>query len=130
MSAGLPGVGLSGVFFILSALVTLPLELARTIRGQSSLARWAAVTRHLAIAITMVVGVELAYSVMHLAIEHVGSPAAKTRFHLLPLAPVAATLGVIALLVLGAKAAHVLSQWRKLRGIDARLHLTAVIGVA
>jgi hypothetical protein len=127
MSAGLPGVGLSGVFFIMSALVALPVEVARTIRGRSSPERWAAVLRHLAIAIVMIFGLELAYSVMHLAIEHlVVKPAAfghtgsspRTRFHTLPVAPVLATLGLIALLVLGAKVAQLLSRWRKPRLAD------------
>lgn len=125
MSAGLPGVGLSGIFFIASALVTLPLEIARTIRGQSSLARWAAVLRHLAIAIAMIVCLELAYAVMHLAIDQLASVAHKSgahgatahraAFHMLPIAPVVATLGVIVILLVGAKAAHLLSRWRSSR---------------
>ena len=73
MSAGLPGVGLSGVFFIVSAVVMLPLEIAQTLRGNSSLQRWSGVLRHLAIAIAMLVGLELAYAVMHLAVEHLGA---------------------------------------------------------
>jgi hypothetical protein len=118
MSAGLPGVGLSGIFFIASALIALPLEIARTVRGQSSLTRWATVLRHLAIASTMIVSLELAYAVMHLAIgklvtvAHHGA-AQRTRLHMLPVAPVLVTLGVIALLLLGAKAAQLVSRSRQ-----------------
>jgi hypothetical protein len=120
MSAGLPGVGLSGIFFIASALITLPLEIARTIRGQSSLARWATVLRHLAIATAMIVSLELGYAAMHLAVDKLVSVAHDgaahgTRLHMLPIAPVVATLGVIALLLLGAKAAQLLSRSRQSR---------------
>lgn len=135
MSAGLPGVGLSGVFFILSALVMVPLEIARTIRGRSSLRRWATVLRHLAIALSMIVCVELAYAVLRMAIERVGplaphnhlaphtgkaSGTASTAnvFHVLPVAPLLATLGIVAFLLLAAKAAQLLSRWRRTRVLE------------
>ena len=130
MSAGLPGVGLSGVFFIVSALVMVPLEIARTVRGESSLARWATVLRHLAMALAMIVCVELTYAglrwvvaALHAATRHVGgggkahASVLKPAFHMLPIAPVAVTLAVIALLVVGAKSAHLLSRWRSSRRV-------------
>ncbi len=133
MSAGLPGVGLSGVFFIISALVMVPLEIARTVRGQSSLARWATVLRHLAMALAMIVCVELTYAgvrlavaALHAATRHVsrfGAAGAaqasvpKPAFHMLPVAPVAVTLAVVALLLVAAKSAHLLSRWRQARAL-------------
>jgi len=41
MTAGLPGFGLGGVFFIISALLAPFVELIMTARGRSSRARWA-----------------------------------------------------------------------------------------
>src|ERR1700760_4702497 len=73
MSAGLPGVGLSGVFFIISALVMLPCEIVQTIRGRSSWQRWSRVLRHLAIAITMIAGLQLVYVAVHLVIGELGA---------------------------------------------------------
>jgi hypothetical protein len=141
MSAGLPGVGLSVVFFIVSALLMVPLEVARTLRGQSSLARWIRVLRQLTIALSMIACVELAYALLRLAVgrtqsvagsshvvrdahaalvggaartglAHGASSAARAAFHTLPVMPVLATLGVIAALLLVAKAAQLVARWR------------------
>ena len=70
MSAGLPGLGLSGVFFIVSALAMVPLEIARTARGRSSRTRWAAVLRNAAIALVMLAGTVLLYAALRLASSH------------------------------------------------------------
>jgi Na+/melibiose symporter-like transporter len=59
MSAGLPGVGLGGLFFIFSALAAPFPELWRTARGRSSAAAWRAILRQLAQALTMIVAVDL-----------------------------------------------------------------------
>jgi hypothetical protein len=141
MAAGLPGVGLSGVFFIVSALLMVPLEVARTLRGRSSLARWIRVLRQLTIALTMIACVELAYALLRLAVgqiqsaagsahvvrgahaalvggaAHVGlgrgaSGSAQAALHTLPVTPVLATLGVIAVLLALAKSAQLVARWR------------------
>jgi hypothetical protein len=141
MSAGLPGVGLSGVFFIVSALLMVPLEVARTLRGQSSLARWIKVLRQLTIALTMIACVELAYALLRLAVGRIQSAVGSAHvlhdahaalvggathagfgrgasgppgaaLHTLPVMPVLATLGVIALLLAVAKAAQLVTRWR------------------
>lgn len=60
MSAGLPGFGLGGLFFILCALVVAPaVEVVRTMRGQSSLAAWRVVSRQFAMALSMVVMIDV-----------------------------------------------------------------------
>ncbi|AHY47606.1 Hypothetical Protein RradSPS_2323 [Rubrobacter radiotolerans] len=40
MHAGIPGIGLGGLFFVLSTFVMLAVEVVRTLQGRSSLARW------------------------------------------------------------------------------------------
>ncbi len=68
MTAGLPGFGLGGLFFILSALLAPIIELPRTVRGQSSRARWMRITSHLALALAMVVAVEVALLILMTAL--------------------------------------------------------------
>ena len=128
MTAGLPGVGLSGIFFIVSALLMVPLEIARTIRGRSSLARWLSVLRHLAIAISMIVALELMYAALRLCIDELealgvlGSHATSAHrgMRLLPFAPVLATLALIACLLLIAKTAELRARRLKPRGVQPR----------
>ncbi|MGH3087440.1 MAG: hypothetical protein ACRDSJ_09000 [Rubrobacteraceae bacterium] len=40
MNAGIPGIGLGGLFFVLSAFLMLFIEIVRTLQGRSSLKRW------------------------------------------------------------------------------------------
>ena len=59
MSAGLPGLGLGGLFFLLSALFVAPgVEIVRTVRGQSSVEAWRVVARQFAMALVMVGAIE------------------------------------------------------------------------
>jgi uncharacterized membrane protein len=50
MTGGIPGIGIGALFYVISALLLVVLELYRTIRGRSSLARWRVVGRQAAIA--------------------------------------------------------------------------------
>lgn len=50
MTAGLPGTGIGGVFYLLSALFMPIAEMVMTLRGESSAARWLLVLRQLTIA--------------------------------------------------------------------------------
>jgi hypothetical protein len=40
MNAGLPGIGISGIFYLFTALMLPLIEAVRTVQGRSSLARW------------------------------------------------------------------------------------------
>lgn len=40
MHAGIPGIGLSGLFFVISAFLMLAIEVWHTAKGESSLRRW------------------------------------------------------------------------------------------
>lgn len=50
MTAGLPGTGIGGVFYLLSALFMPIIEIILTLRGKSSVARWLMVLRQLSMA--------------------------------------------------------------------------------
>jgi hypothetical protein len=60
MSAGLPGCGLGGLFFVVCALLAPLWEIARTVRGRSSLAAWAQTARQFSLALAMVAMFDLA----------------------------------------------------------------------
>ncbi len=98
MSAGLPGIGLGGLFFICSALLAPVAELARTVRGQSSRERWNRVARQFAMALVMLLAIQAAL----LGMRYVaGTPAlALTGFPLITLGLLAAVLGLVRLLAL------------------------------
>ena len=68
MSAGLPGFGLGGLFFICSALLAPIFEVPRTIQGRSSRARWGRILGHLSLALAMIVAVEVTLEVVVTAI--------------------------------------------------------------
>jgi hypothetical protein len=57
VNAGLPGAGIGGLFYVLSALWMPFRELALTVSGRSSLRRWGAVGRQVALAAAVVTAV-------------------------------------------------------------------------
>jgi hypothetical protein len=57
MTVGLPGTGIGGFFYLISALVMPAHELIFLIRGRSSLARWKIVGRQTAIAMGIIAGI-------------------------------------------------------------------------
>jgi hypothetical protein len=107
VSAGLPGLGLGGLFFIVSALIAPAVELARTLRGRSSSAAWRQVWRQLAIALTMIIAVDLSLRGAYLVAAAVGFDAPEAGgITVLPLAPLALALGILAALLAAAKGAQ------------------------
>ena len=106
MSAGLPGLGLGGLFFILSALLAPFVELVRTVRGRSSVAAWRAVGRQFALAMAMVAALELTLRLVYALADTTGLGGAGPRGSLtvLPLLPIAITLALLATVLGAAKA--------------------------
>jgi hypothetical protein len=68
VTAGIPGIGLGGLFFVISALLMVVVELYRTARGRSSLARWRFVGRQVAIAAGIVFTTMAALWLLELAL--------------------------------------------------------------
>lgn len=107
MSAGLPGLGLGGLFFIISALLAPLFELGRTLQGRSSRAAWRAVGRQFAQAAVMVLTVDLALRGLYLFLGATGlaeAPAADEATAL-PLVAIGITGGLMVAVVVLAKAA-------------------------
>ena len=109
MSAGLPGIGLGGLFFIVSALLAPLPELVRTARGRSSRERWAGVARNLALALVMIAAID---ATLWLVRGAVFSGAAGGSVARAPLVPLGITAGLLALVLGGAKLAELASRAR------------------
>jgi hypothetical protein len=123
MSAGLPGLGLGGVFFILSALIAPAVEVVRWTRGQSSAETRRTVARQFALALVMVVAVDLTLRGSLLVLAMLGlAEAPQLGLVALPLAPLGMTVTLM-LAVLGlAKGLEVLHRRRvSRRARDRRL---------
>jgi hypothetical protein len=109
MSAGLPGIGLGGLFFIISALLAPLVELARTVRGTSSAAAWAGVGRNFALAVAMIAAIELTLRLAEVVIagaaEGPGVAQAENEGGAiaLPPLPVVLTATLLAAVLCGAK---------------------------
>jgi hypothetical protein len=96
VSVGLPGTGLGGLFFIISALLMLPIELVRLALGRSSLSRVGLAARHAGIATAMVAVLMGSYWVLRFGVRALHeSSTPRGLAQLLPVAPVLFTLGVL-----------------------------------
>lgn len=72
MSAGLPGLGLGGLFFIFSALLAPVPELGRTLRGRSGLAAWRVIGRQFAQAAAMIAAIDLTIRLAYVGLSITG----------------------------------------------------------
>jgi hypothetical protein len=106
MSAGLPGIGLGGIFLVISALVAPFVELVRTARGESSSAAWRGVGRQVAIALVMIVVLALSLRGGLLAMHAIGLVGAPDGRLWLPLTPLGITGALLAAVLGGAKVAQ------------------------
>ena len=107
MSAGLPGLGLGGLFFIFSALLAPFPELWRTLRGRSELAAWRVIGRQFAQAAAMVVAIDLTLRLAYLALSAtgLGDPPPADTGTVLPLTLIGITSALLVVVLVGAKLA-------------------------
>jgi hypothetical protein len=114
VSAGLPGLGLGGLFFVLSALLAPFVELIRTARGRSSVAAWRAVGRQFALALTMVAAVELTMRLLYALADATGlaGPLSDRSPTVLALRPLGITLALLACVLAAAKAMQLVASIR------------------
>jgi hypothetical protein len=114
VSAGLPGLGLGGLFFVLLALLAPFVELIRTTRGRSSVAAWRSVGRQFALALTMVAAVVLTLRFFYALADAIGlaGPASDQSLMVLALRPLGITLGLLACVLAAAKAMQLIAAIR------------------
>lgn len=108
MSAGLPGLGLGGLFFIFSALLAPFPELWRTLRGRSDRGSWRAIGRQLAQALAMIAAIDLTLRLTYVVLSAVGignAPAAD-QATVLPLGLIGITTGLLVFVLCSAKLAE------------------------
>jgi hypothetical protein len=105
MSAGLPGLGLGGLFFIFSALLAPFPELWRTLRGRSDLASWRSIGRQWMQALAMVAAIDLTLRLTYVALSAagIGNPPAADEATVLPLNLIGITTGLLVLVLCSAK---------------------------
>lgn len=106
MTAGLPGFGLGGAFFIISALLAPFGELIRTARGRSSRARWASVGGQLLMAVAMISAVGALLGLIGL-VSGAGLVQALSSFSLIPLT---VTTAILAFVLVSAKLVQLCSR--------------------
>ena len=108
MSAGLPGLGLGGLFFIFSALLAPFPELWRTLRGRSDLASWRTIGRQWIQALAMVAAIDLTLRLTYVVLSAagIGDPPAADEATVLPLNLIGITTGLLVLVLCGAKLAE------------------------
>jgi hypothetical protein len=113
MSAGLPGLGLGGLFFILSALFAPFAEVVRIARGRSDAARRRQIGRQFMLALAMVVAIDLTLRGLLLAGALVGAGSGGGEgIVAMPLAPIGITTGLLLLVLACAKGADVMLRVR------------------
>jgi hypothetical protein len=117
VSAGLPGLGLGGLFFVLLALLAPFVELIRTMRGRSSVVAWRAVGRQFALALTMIATVALTLRLLYALADATGlaGPHSDRSPTVLALRPVGIMLGLLACVLAAAKAMQLIASIRTRR---------------
>ena len=109
MTAGVPGIGLGGLFHLVSALLGPLVELVRTVRGRSSRRRWLGVMRAFALAVAMLAAIDATFRAIFLFV-----PARAGHSGLaIPIVPIAMTLSLLALLLAVAKGAQLAASARR-----------------
>jgi hypothetical protein len=78
MTVGLPGVGIGGIFYLMSALTMPVRELVVTARGESSLSRWKFVAKQWSLAAGILAAMWLTGKLLGLALAGVGATVASS----------------------------------------------------
>lgn len=119
MTVGLPGVGIGGIFYLVSALTMPVRELARTLRRESTFARWRFVLRHWMLAIGILVALWATGRVLGLLIERVsphvassGMPLGGHARNVLQVSALVLSLGTLALVWIAVNLMHLLMRMR------------------
>jgi hypothetical protein len=102
MTAGLPGFALGGLFHLISALLAPFVELVRTVQGRTSRRRWLAALRQFVLAAAMFGAMDMTLRVILL----IAPLPAGHSITVIPWHPIGITLGLLALVLTGAKGVH------------------------
>jgi hypothetical protein len=126
MFAGLPGIGVGTLFYVLIALCMPVVELANVVRGTSSLARWRRIRRQWIHAVSIVVSIMVAERVLLFILGQAGpeslNPARLLNRELMNhapqsflAAPLTASLLIVGTILLTVEVANVVKIVRRTR---------------
>jgi hypothetical protein len=120
MTAGVPGTGIGGLFYLLGALWMPCYELFLTMRGQSSLARWYLVGRQTGIALGIICGMWATGWLLGLLLPaallaSLQQAAGRHSMNVLQLSPFLATMLVLFGVICTTRALHWLIQRDRVR---------------
>lgn len=120
MSAGMPGLGLGGIFFVLSALLAPVLEVPRMLRGETPVDTWREIGRNFLISLLIIVAVDLALRLVLLCswVLGRGSTDRLSDPSVLPLAPLSITALLLVTLLAAAKLAQLVLRALDLIRVD------------
>ena len=109
MSAGLPGIGLAGLFSLLCALLMPLVELGRTVAGRSSAQRWRVVGEQFLLAVALLVSAAGVGLLLERLVQSVRTPSTS---------PLLVSLGVLGVLLVAVVVSGAVSA-RRARTRDA-----------
>ena len=114
MSAGLPGLGLGGLFFIFSALLAPFPQLWRTVRGRSAPGDWRMVGRQFAQAAVMVAAIDLTLRIAYLglSVSGLGDPPSADTGTVLPVTLIGITMALLVGVLAATKVAELAVRHR------------------
>ncbi len=114
MSAGLPGLGLGGLFFIFSALLAPFRQLLQTLGGRSRAGDWATIARQFAQATMIVAAIDLSLRLAYLGIAAagLGSPPSAVSATVIPLTLIGITAALLVAVLAMAKFADIALRLR------------------
>jgi hypothetical protein len=126
MFAGLPGIGVGTLFYVLIALVMPFAELVKVVQGTSSLARWRRIIRQWLHAVSIVLSIMFAERVMLWMLGQAGPNSLNPAYFLnrslssqapqsVLAAPITASLLILGAILLTVEASHLIKLLRRKR---------------
>src|SRR5262245_38892636 len=118
MTVGIPGVGFGGIFYLIGALLMPVREVVRTARGESNAERWAKVATQWSLAAGSLVALwatgRVLGHVLTSALARTGAGVGRLAapHNVLKVSVFALSLGMLAILILAVRIAHLVLRWR------------------
>jgi len=137
MTVGLPGVGIGGIFYLVSALTMPVRELVRTFRRESSAMRWRFVMTQWSLAVGILIAMWLTGEAIGMLVTAVGSSLPSSGFarhvasrNVLQVSALALSLGTLTVVWVGVHALRMLLRLRERSTVQTSVQATPASGAA
>lgn len=138
MTAGLPGAGIGGLFYLLGALLAPVCEAVRALRDDGSPRRWGLVLRHFLLAVSILSGIWLTGWLIGVVLtspsgvgQHVGAPVDPAYTQVIGRRMALLTLTTLAVVLIAVEVLRlsrvVLRRWRRRTVLPTRRRLPTLI---